>query len=72
MGKCIDTRIYANSKYVTEGGTPPGQNRVSKVVFTPGVTALQLRLQPVEVWAKSVWKKIFTRLLLVVMIGGRK
>ena len=41
--------------------------------FSPGVTALQLRLQPNVVKALlSVWKKISTLLLLVVMIGGRK
>ena len=40
--------------------------------FSPGVTALQLRLQPVHVYLASVWKKISTLLLLVVMIGGWK
>ena len=40
--------------------------------FSPGVTALQLRLQPVLATPAFVWKKISTLLLLVVMIGGRK
>ena len=40
--------------------------------FSPGVTTLQLRLQPGAVSLPSVWKKISTLLLLVVMIGGRK
>ena len=40
--------------------------------FSPGVTALQLRLQPVNEYLPFVWKKISTLLLLVVMIGGRK
>ena len=38
----------------------------------PGVIALQLRLQPESVLLPSVWKKILTLLLLVVMIGGMK
>ena len=40
--------------------------------FSPVVTALQLRLQPGLVPLSSVWKKISTMLVLVVMIGGRK
>ena len=40
--------------------------------FSPGVTALQLRLQPGLVPSLFVWKKISTLLLLVVMIGGMK
>ena len=40
--------------------------------FSPRVTALQLRLQPVVVSLPSVWKNISTLLLLVIMIGGRK
>ena len=40
--------------------------------FSPGVTALQLRLQPDVVTWSFVWKKISTLLLLVVMIGSGK
>ena len=40
--------------------------------FKPGVTAVHLRLQPVCVPLPSVWKKMFTVLVRVVMIGGRK
>ena len=40
--------------------------------FKPGVTAVHLRLQPVCVPLPSVWKKMLTVLVRVVMIGGRK
>ena len=38
----------------------------------PGVTAIQLRLQPVLVPLASVWKNISTVLVLVVMVDGWK
>ena len=40
--------------------------------FEPGVTAIQLRLQPVFVLTPSVWKNISTVLVFVVMVGGWK
>ena len=41
-------------------------------VFRPGVTALQLILQPYLSSLPFVKKNMFTTLLRVVMIGGRK
>ena len=43
-----------------------------RLVFTPGVTAAQLKLQPDFVFLASVWKKISTVLVLVTMTGGWK
>ena len=40
--------------------------------FEPGVTAIQLRLQPSVVSWSPVWKNISTVLVLVVMVGGWK
>ena len=45
---------------------------VARRVFRPGVTAVQLRLQPDFVLLPSVWKKISTVLVLVTMTGGWK
>ena len=38
----------------------------------PGVTAIQVRLQPLVVALASVWKNISTVLVLVVTVGGWK
>ena len=48
------------------------QGQFEIVARRPGVTAVQLRLQPDFVLLRSVWKKISTVLVLVTMTGGRK
>ena len=40
--------------------------------FTPGVTAIQVRLHPAALTLLSVWKNISTVLVLDVMFGGWK
>ena len=40
--------------------------------FTPGVTAIQVRLHPLELPLSSVWKNISTVFVLVVIVGGWK